>query len=661
MFHAALNVSLRSAAIRTIYQDGKLRLERSVRSEFPDIARGDQTPRTKSRVIRQGAFALCALAAALTATASLAADRVLFTRFAPAKAVLAIADADGGGERPLLGAGGMDYNPAWSPKGDWIAFTSERDGPADLYRVHPDGTGLERLTRSPSFDDQAAFSPDEERLVFVSTRAAGYANLWILDLATHKARPLTSGHGGDFRPAWSPDGRWIAFSSDRRGGLPPAKGRWERLHVVDIYLIHPDGTGLKRLTSDGKDACGSPKWSADSTHVVAYCMAAQDTWSNRVGKGQTDDVLETIDIRTGATAPVPAGPGAKTMPALLPGGRVGYLRQDAAGSGLFYSDGGHGPAGGDLREPSWSADGKQVVYSRFADSRSAEPTRLWSRNPEFQLYATTLLPAVDSPRLRFATTVPAGPVSKLLVVEDGKAPQAILERPGLILAPQWSADGKQIVVGVGLFSAFLDFSIGDKKPKDPVNGGAQTAILNDDGSGFRVVTSGRNNNAFAAFAPDGKRLVYRTQGPDGQGLRILDLVDKSVKTLTTVEDNFPIWSPRGDRIAFVRRIGQDFQVFTVRPDGTGVRQLTHGAGNNAHLAWSPDGSRILFTGSAKGFKDEAQYTGAPQPYGEIFMMRADGSGLEQLTDDQWEEGGPAWLPAAPHAVGTSFALATGRR
>lgn len=45
-----------------------------------------------------------------------------------------------------------------------------------------------------------------------------------------------------------------------------------------------------------------------------------------------------------------------------------------------------------------------------------------------------------------------------------------------------------------------------------------------------------------------------------------------------------------------------------------------------------------------GFKDEALYSGAPQPYGEIFVMRYDGTVVEQLTDNQWEDGGPAWQP-----------------
>lgn len=170
-------------------------------------------------------------------------DRLLFARLGPAHGELFVSNADGTGEHALTPPGSLDYNPTWASTGDWIVFTSERDGSADLYRVHADGTGLERLTDSPAFDDQAAASPDGRHIAFVTTRAAGFANLAILDVATHAVTPLTSGTGGDFRPAWSPDGQWIAFSSDRASDLPSAANRWERLHVTAIYVIRPDGTG----------------------------------------------------------------------------------------------------------------------------------------------------------------------------------------------------------------------------------------------------------------------------------------------------------------------------------------------------------------------------------------------------------------------------------
>lgn len=56
-------------------------------------------------------------------------------------------------------------------------------------------------------------------------------------------------------------------------------------------------------------------------------------------------------------------------------------------------------------------------------------------------------------------------------------------------------------------------------------------------------------------------------------------------------------------------------------------------GNEAHLAWSPDGERIAFTSSRMGFKDEVLLTNNPQPYGEIFVMHYDGTQVEQLTDN----------------------------
>jgi Tol biopolymer transport system component len=569
----------------------------------------------------------------------LAADRVLFDRLGPSQATLFVSNANGSGERALTQPGSLNYNPSWSSK-DWIVFTSERGESADLYRIHPDGSGLERLTDDPAYDDQAAFSPDDKEIVFVSTRAGRRANLWILDIATRKATPLTSGEGGDFRPSWSPDGKWITFSSDRGSDLPAAKGRWERLQLAD----RSDGSGLRRISEHG-GFCGSPKWTQDSKNVIAYCMSAQETWDYRFAGQDGDDKLLRIDIATGKTTPVSAGPGIKLMPAVLPSGAVAYLRRDKTIKGVFYGTGTAGPAGADVRTPSWSPDGQQVVYSRFAFKRPSLLVKQWSRNNNFELYGTALIPAYD-PSGEYLAVTRAGSEGtfNLVVLEDGKPEKTILTRKGLVLAPSWSPDGKQIAIGVGEFSAFLDFEIGNKKPVDPVNGGAQVAILNADGSGFHLVTSGPNNNAFASFAPDGKHLVYRTQGPDGDGLRMMNLEDHSEKMLTEGYDNFPVWSPHGDQIAFMRRIGGFFQVLTIRPDGTDLKQLTHSRGNEAHIAWSPDGERMLFTSSRMGFKDEALLINNPQPYGEIFVMRYDGTQVEQLTDDQWEEGTPAWQP-----------------
>ena len=56
-----------------------------------------------------------------------------------------------------------------------------------------------------------------------------------------------------------------------------------------------------------------------------------------------------------------------------------------------------------------------------------------------------------------------------------------------------------------------------------------------------------------------------------------------------------------------------------------MKRLTYAHGNDAHMAWSPDGEHIVFASSRMGFKDEVTYTDAPQPYGELFVMRSDGT------------------------------------
>ena len=573
-----------------------------------------------------------------------AADRILLTRLGPSESTLYVSSADGTGERALT-KGSLDYNPAWSADGNWIAFTSERNGSADLYRMRADGSAVERLTDDPSYDDQAAFSPDGSQIVFVSTRAAGTANLWILDVKTRQARALTSGKGGDFRPAWSPDGKWIAFSSDRESSLPMAKGRWEHLHLVDIYLIKADGGGVKRLSKHG-DFCGNPKWSRDGKSVIGYCMPAEDTWTFRTAPVDGETTLNLIDIASGQSTPIGAGPGVKIWPSVLPSSEVGFVRRDAKAAGIYYSSGRKGPQG-DVRWPAWSPDGSRVVYARVVTPPSGSTRKLWSRNSKYELTSTGILPNYDAKGERYVSTALAAnrKDSSLLMTTGDSAPKMLLEsKDELIIAPQWSPAGDAVIFGIGKFSAFLDFAIGARKPVDPVNGGAQVAMVKTDGTGFRKITSGANNNGFPAFSPDGKRIVYRTMGPQGDGLRVMNMEDGKISTLTSDYDNFPVWSPRGDLIAFVRRVENDFEVFTIRPDGKDLKRLTFAKGNEAHLGWSPDGEKILFASTRMGFKDEAIYTFSPQPYGELFAMRFDGTQVEQITDNQWEDAGPAWQP-----------------
>jgi Tol biopolymer transport system component len=567
----------------------------------------------------------------------------------PGSYAIYVSDADGSREQSLVTSDTLDYNPAWSPDGRWIVFTSERDGSPDLYKVDLNTSRVTRLTDHAAYDDQATVSPDGTRIVFVSTRDGGTANLWTLDLSSNQARPLTSGPGGDFRPAWSPDGAWIAFSSDRTSSMPMGRGRWEHLDIQDVYVIRPNGADLRRYKNDGY-SCGSPKWSPDSRRLVAYCLANEDTLPYRASPANGDSQLVSIDIERGEIQKVQADSGIKIAPTILPNGDIAFVRRNSGRQGIFYTNGKTGPTG-DVRYGAWSADGKRVAYTKRTVVTRTGWRKAWSRDPRYELIRTQNMPSFHPTGDRFVTqgVAPAGPLGRgINVIESVSGASRILfQQEGKhALAPQWSPRGDSIVFGLGTFTLFTGgLTPQIVKPEDRVDGGAQVAIINSDGSGFRELTKGPNNSGFPSISADGKRVVYRTFGPEGNGLRIFNLDDRSITTLTTEYDNFPFWSPRGDLIMFSRTVSGDFEIFTIRPDGSGLRRLTSARGNDAHMGWSPDGEWIVFSSSRMGFKDESLYTTAPQPYGDLFVMKKDGTDVRQLTDNQWEDGAPAWQPS----------------
>ena len=555
-------------------------------------------------------------------------NRIVFNRLAPVRIGLFLADADGRNERPLLPAAGLDYDASFSTDGKWIIFTSERAGSADIYRVHPDGGGLERITDSPSYDDQAALSPDGRTLAFVSTRDGGTANIWLLDLAGRRYSNVTKNTSGNFRPAWSPDGKWIAFTSDRDTKAGRSEPTWELLQSIAVYIVHPDGSGLRRVTELG-GVTGSPHWSPDGRRIVYYQSKVKDVYPGR-SNGSAISQIVSVDVETGAQKQHTTGDGLKVSPRYVGREEIGYVVKTGDKQRLAFVSGQNGELG-KIRNPSWSPDGKTMVYHKAMEA--AVPTRMtptFSRDPEFELYLTGNFPAYSPTGEQIVIAATPG----LHIMDaDGAGPRTLFDAGGkLTVFPSWSPDGKHIVFSMG---AFFD------RPRKP----GQVAMINADGSGLRMLTEGEASSGFPSWAPDGKRIVYRVAGKGEQGLRILSLEDGKVTKLTTEYDNFSAWSPRGDLIAFTSFRDGDFEIYTIRPDGSGVRKLTNTRGNDAHLVWSPDGKWIVFSSSRKGWKEEAMLLdNGPQPYGELFVMREDGSNVRQLTDNQWEDATAAWLP-----------------
>jgi Tol biopolymer transport system component len=571
-----------------------------------------------------------------------ARDRIFVDQWSPTRSELFIADADGRNPKKLVAGLALEYNASFSHDGQWIVFTSERHGSADIFRVRADGMGLERLTDDPAFDDQAALSPDGRSLSFVSTRTAGTTDIFILDLKTRTVRNLTNSPGGDFRPSWSPDGRRIAFSSDRGTKLQRSAGTWEHVHAASVYVIDADGRDLRKVSSEGQLA-GSPKWAPDGTRLVFYELAVADTFRARglPDQSRVESRIVSVDVATGTRVEHASGPGLKLSPQFLGPDRIGYLAKSGPSAALTFSGGEKGSVG-DIGNPAWSHDGTRVVYQSGPITtipESRPPGGLLSgRDSRYELLYASGFPAIspDGRQIVLSERTRRGSADDRTALAvwntDGTNPRRIFRADGSAMSPQWSPDGRWIVFGAG------NFFLARVRP-------GVVMVVKSDGSEARPLTTGPGNAGFPSWSPDGRQVVYRFWTDTAAGLRIVNVADGAVRTLTTGYDNFPAWSPKGDRIVFSRLANDEFHIYAIAPDGTRLTQLTNGPVDNSHPVWSADGEHVLFSSSRFGFKDEAPMSDIPQPYGELFVMRADGSDQRPLTDNRWEEGTPAWQPS----------------
>ena len=226
---------------------------------------------------------VCILCCEQATNAESPTNSIAFASFAPLNTDLMVADADGSNPIPLLPHSSLDYNASYSQDGKWITFTSERNGSADVYRVHPDGGSLEQLTDHKSFDDQAALSPDGTLLAFVSSRF-GTTQIATINVAPGERQLATNGEGEKLSPRWLNNDR-IAFGF---GHFFPAGSGAAKSATATIAVINTDGSGLRQLTNTQENA-GFPSWSPDEKHIVYRRF------------GGNKNVLMVLEVETGRT------------------------------------------------------------------------------------------------------------------------------------------------------------------------------------------------------------------------------------------------------------------------------------------------------------------------------------------------------------------------
>ncbi len=207
-----------------------------------------------------------------------------------------------------------DGSPRWSPDGKWLAFTSKRgeDKASQLYVMPADGGEPLKLTDLKEGPEEIAWSPDSTRIAFAArVRDEAYEEEeerkrrprritrlfykldnvgWTTDRRTHlfvvgidgaePPRQLTDGDCEDGAPAWSPDGKRLAFSSLRGD-------RWDIELISGLYLVDADGGEPERVTPpDG--SYGSPAWSPDGTRIAYHVDREDGTYPHHAQVGVLD-------------------------------------------------------------------------------------------------------------------------------------------------------------------------------------------------------------------------------------------------------------------------------------------------------------------------------------------------------------------------------------
>ena len=396
------------------------------------------------------------------------------------------------------------------------------------------GATFARLTGDPGVEWFPSLSPDGKWLVYAGD-AGGKRDIYLRSVGGENAIDLTAdSRGDDDQPAFSPDGSAIAFRSEREGG--------------GIFVMGRTGEAVRRVTRLGY----KPAWSPDGTELAFVTENVEFNPQNSESPGE----LWIVNVKSGNTRRVAARDA--SLPSWSPHGhRIAYLsRLGTAAQGHVWTV---PVAGGEATQvtsglkrdwnPVWSPDGR---YLYFVSDRGGS-MNLW----RVRIDEESGRPLADAEPV----TTPATSLAHITI----------------------AADGRHIA-----YSSVLVTTNVQRASFDPVRG----AIV-----GKPVwLTRGSRRWANPAPSPDGQNVVfYSLVEPEGDlyVMRADGIGSPRQLTSDSASDRVPRWSPDGNWISVFSDRGGPLQVWKIRPDGSGLTQLTDAPTNTAYGVWSPDGSRMI--------------------------------------------------------------------
>jgi tricorn protease len=446
--------------------------------------------------------------------------------------------------------------PDISPDGKTVAFSYL----GDVWTVPSVGGVARPVTMHEAHDLNPVFSPDGKHLAFSSNRHGSY-DVFVSPAVGGRPRRLTFDSGHDTVTGWTPDGKGVVFTSTRSTAYP--------FHA-ECYVVPADGGAERKLTLfEGKEAHLAP-----AGGTLAF-VRGPGLWYRRGYRGSSNDEIWTANADGSAPRKFTAFDGQDGSPMWSPDAKTLY----------YVSEEG-------------SPRGCANVVSRPADSTSGSPTRLTthaddtvrrariSANGEWIVYELGADLCVVSTR---------GGTSRKLAIEVNADDKANTER-----AVTYTRDATEFALSPEEEHAVV-----------VVHGELFLTRLPDGNRATRLTDHPAYDHG-ASFSPDGKTILFASDRSGVEDLYLLEPDDAEhpeltkahtfkVKQLTRTPEaeSGARFNPKGDRIGFLR----SGKLWTMKPDGTEQKALID-APQVFDFEWSPDGKHVVFARMDGSFASE---------------------------------------------------------
>ncbi len=530
------------------------------------------------------------------------------------------------------------YEPGIAPDGSEIAFVSG----GDIWTVSAAGGAARLLVAHSAHESRPLYSPDGRWLAFNSNRNGGL-DVFIMDLESGEVRRLTHDSASEELNGWSPDGEWVYFSSSAE----------DVAGTHDVFRVRRDGgtpmaVAADRFEGEYFSAPGPDGLLAISTRGD---QARSQWWRN--GHSHMDESEIWIVEEAAAEGGVP------TYRAVATGGKNLWPMWGASGENIYFMSDRSGA------ENLWVTDSEgrgATALTEFTDG-----CVLW---PSLSAAAGTIAFERDFGIWTYdVSTGQARPIEiALMGAVEGPTPETQEEDSGwsdIAVSP----DGKKwaFTAGGDVFAASMSDDVAAVRVTDtPAEEGdivwtpdSKGIVYNSWRSGTeklyhhdfttkveRAVTTGLDRDNVGEFSPDGRWLLYMRQSHDERELRVIDWKGGDDRLLALDIAGDATWSPDSRWVAFGAETDEFTNVKVVAVEGGEPRQVSFVASSSfGSVRWSADGSYLVYrTGqrTEPGEMIKVDLVPAPPTFDEDAFREL----FNEPADDDESEEKPAERPAA---------------